>query len=81
MTKYNIGFYFKLDKSKKTLEMEYHDLEEKLNDLQSALNRALAERKKFEADAISASDEVQEIKIELKNCEEKVKQLNFDALA
>jgi len=58
--------------------MEYHDLEERLNDLQSALNRALAERKKFEADAISASDEVQEIKIELKNCEEKVCFIKID---
>lgn len=62
-----------MDKAKKTLELEYHDLEDKLNQVQSACNRALAERKKFEADAITASDELHEVKFELRSADEKVK--------
>lgn len=61
-----------MDKAKKTLELEYHDLEDKLNQVQSACNRALAERKKFETDAITASDELHEVKFELRNADEKV---------
>ena len=47
-----------------------------MNELQAALNRAIAERKKFEADAISASDEVHEMKAELKCYDDKVRSLN-----
>lgn len=61
-----------MEKAKKVLELEYHDLEDKLNQVQSACNRALAERKKFETDAISASDELHEVKFELKNADERV---------
>ena len=64
---------FKCDKAKKTLEFEFHDLEEKLTEAQSSCNRAHAERKKFEADAIAASDELHEVKFELKGAEEKVR--------
>lgn len=52
--------------------MDYHDLEDKLNELQTAYNKAVAERKKFEADAVAASDELHEAKFELKATEEKV---------
>ena len=62
----------KCEKSKKNLDLEYHDLEEKVNDLQASLNRVIGERKKFEADAISASDEVHELKAELKIYDDKV---------
>jgi septal ring factor EnvC (AmiA/AmiB activator) len=62
----------KCDKAKKTLENDFHDLEEKFNELQNVFNRTLAERKKFEADAIAASDELQEVKFELKNSDDKV---------
>jgi hypothetical protein len=47
-------------------------LEEKLNEIQATLNRTLNERKKFEADALSASDEIQELKTELKAYDDKV---------
>ena len=52
--------------------MECHELEEKYTESQSALSRAISERKKFEADAVAASDELHEAKFELKNAEEKV---------
>ena len=68
--------YFKSEKSKKNLDQEYHDLEEKLNDIQATLNRTQNERKKFEADALSLSDEVQELKAELKIYDDKVRSLN-----
>ena len=64
------------EKSKKNLDQEYHDLEEKLNDIQAALNRTQNEPKKFETDALSLSDEVQELKAELKIYDEKVRSLN-----
>lgn len=57
--------------------MEYHDLEDKLNQVQSACNRALAERKKFETDAITASDELHEVKFELRGADEKVNLIYF----
>lgn len=66
------SLYERLEKTKKSLELEYHDLEEKYSELQAACNRAIAERKKFESDAISASDELHEFKFELKSAEEKV---------
>lgn len=40
------------------------------------MNRALAERKKFETDAITASDELHEVKFELRNADEKIRNLN-----
>jgi chromosome segregation ATPase len=67
----------KLDKAKKALDLEYHDLEDKLNQVQSACNRALAERKKFETDAITASDELHEVKFELRGADEKVNSIYF----
>lgn len=67
---------YQSEKSKKNLDQEYHDLEEKLNDIQAALNRTQNERKKFETDALSLSDEVQELKAELKIYDEKVRSLN-----
>jgi septal ring factor EnvC (AmiA/AmiB activator) len=67
-----VFFFLKSEKSKKTLDQEYHDLEEKLNEIQATLNRTLNERKKFEADALSASDEIQELKTELKAYDDKV---------
>jgi len=54
------------------LENEFHELEEKLNELQTTYNKSITERKKFEADAISASDELHETKFELKNADDKV---------
>lgn len=68
------------EKSKKNLDQEYHDLEEKLNDMQASMNRGLVERKKFEADAIAASDEAQELKGELKAYDDKVRMLNSSLL-
>jgi hypothetical protein len=65
-------FKIKIEKVKKTLDLEYHDLEEKLNEVQASLNRAIAEKKKFEADAVAASDELQEVKYELRTADEKV---------
>lgn len=70
------ALYDRCEKSKKNLDLEFHDLEEKVNDLQAALNRALSERKKFEADAVLASDEVYEMKAELKCYDDKVRSLN-----
>jgi hypothetical protein len=51
-------------------------MEEKLNEMSSALNKAISEKKKYEADALAASDELNEAKYELKNVEEKVKTKN-----
>ena len=65
----------KVEKSKKALDLEFHDMEEKLNEMQAAYNKAITEKKKFEADAIAASDELHEAKYELKNAEEKVKKI------
>jgi myosin heavy chain 1/2/3/4/8/13/7B/15 len=66
----------RIEKVKKTLDLEYHDLEEKLNEVQASLNRAIAEKKKFEADAATASDELQEVKYELRTADEKIRNLN-----
>lgn len=66
----------RVEKVKKSLDFEYHDLEEKLNEVQSSLNRVIAEKKKFEADAIAASDELQEAKYELRSADEKIRNLN-----
>lgn len=48
--------------------------------MQAAYNKVLTEKKKFEADAIAATDELYEAKYELKNAEEKVKNLNSTLL-
>lgn len=41
------------------------------------MNKAIAERKKLEVDAAQASDELQEVKYELKTLEEKARQFNI----
>jgi hypothetical protein len=40
--------------------------------MQTTYNKSITEKKKFEADAISASDELHETKFELKNADDKV---------
>lgn len=52
-------------------------MEEKLSEAQNALNKALAERKKLESDAAQASDELQELKYELKSSDEKGRHLSI----
>ncbi|CAF0735017.1 unnamed protein product [Brachionus calyciflorus] len=74
------SLYERLDKTKKALEMELHDIEDKLNETQAACNRAIAEKKKYESDAISASDELHEIKYELRASDEKIRNLNANLL-
>ena len=62
------------------MELEIHDSEQKISDSQLQLNRALAERKKFESDYLEACDSLHEIRAELKNCEEKIRIANSAVL-
>ena len=70
-------YIFKSEKSRKSYDNDYHDLEDKLSEAQNAMNKAIAERKKLEADAAQASDELQELKYEVKTAEEKARQYNI----
>lgn len=51
-------------------------MEEKLAESLNATNKAIAERKKLETDAVQSADEIQELKYEIKLLEEKVRQLS-----
>jgi chromosome segregation ATPase len=61
------------EKGKKNMEYELHDLEEKFNECSMSYNRALAEKKKYESDWTAAGEELHEIKIEMRNVEEKLR--------
>ncbi|CAF5114064.1 unnamed protein product [Rotaria magnacalcarata] len=60
------------DKARKTTELELHDSEQRLAEVTSFANRAIAERKKFEADAIQYQGEIIDIRQELKIIDERV---------
>lgn len=55
--------------------MELHDSEQRLTEATSLANRAIAERKKYEADAMQYQGEVLDVRQELKIVEERVSQL------
>ncbi len=67
--------YERSEKSKKSLEVDYHEIEERFNEQQNQLLKALQDRKKFESDATMAAEELQEARIELRNGEERFRQL------
>lgn len=52
--------------------MELHDSEQRVTETTTLFNRAIAERKKFEADALQYQGEVIEIRQELKIIDERV---------
>ena len=64
---------FKSDKARKTTELELHDSEQRVAEVSSFLNRAIAERKKFEADASQYQCEIGDLRQELKIIDERVK--------
>ncbi len=67
--------YERSEKSKKSLEADYQELEERFNDQQNQLLKALQDRKKLESDAAMVGDELQEARLELRNAEERFRQM------
>ena len=57
--------------------MELHDSEQRVTETTTLFNRAIAERKKFEADALQYQGEVIEIRQELKIIDERVNSNRF----
>lgn len=53
--------------------MELHDSEQRLTEVTSMANRAVAERRKFEADAMQYQSEVADVRQELKIVDERVR--------
>lgn len=68
--------YERSEKNKKSMEADYQELEERANDQQNQLNRAIADRKKFESEMIATAEELQEARYELKNFEERIRNGN-----
>ena len=62
----------KSEKCRKTTELELHDSEQRLTETTSLAHRAVAERKKFEADAMQYHSEVADARQELKSVDERV---------
>lgn len=65
------------EKARKTTELELHDSEQRLTEATSLANRAIAERRKYEADAVQYQSEVLDVRQELKIVEERVKTFDF----
>lgn len=65
--------YERSEKNKKSIEHEYQELEEKVNDYQNQLAKSIGDRKKFEAEALAAGEELQEIRFEMKNTEDRIR--------
>ena len=57
--------------------MELHDSEQRLTEATSLANRAIAERRKYEADAMQYQGEVLDVRQELKIVEERVSQFDI----
>ncbi|CAF1134894.1 unnamed protein product [Adineta steineri] len=68
------------DKARKTTELELHDSEQRLTETVSFANRAIAERKKFEADAIQYQGEIADIRQELKIVEERARKFGAELI-
>ena len=66
---------FQSEKGRKTTELELHDSELRLTEATSLAHRAVAERKKYEADAIQYHSEVADVRQELKSVDERVTSL------
>lgn len=69
-------FVVQSEKARKTTELELHDSEQRLNEATSLANRAIAERKKYEADAMQFQAHIVEIRQELKITDERVGKLS-----
>ncbi|CAF2747637.1 unnamed protein product [Rotaria sp. Silwood2] len=65
------------EKARKTTELELHDSEQRLTEATSLANRAIAERKKFEADAMQYQGEILDVRQEIKIVDERVKKNNI----
>ncbi len=65
--------YERSEKSKKTMEVEYQELEQRLTDQSNQLSKAIADRKKYESDLMAASEELQECRFELKSAEDRLR--------
>jgi len=63
------------EKARKTTELELHDSEQRLTEVTSLANRAIAERKKFEADAMQYQSEVVDVRQEVKIVDERARKL------
>ena len=63
---------FQSEKGRKTTELELHDSEQRLTEATSLAHRAVAERKKYEADAMQYHSEVADVRQELKSVDERV---------
>ncbi|CAF4742364.1 unnamed protein product [Rotaria sp. Silwood1] len=72
--------YERSDKARKTTELELHDSEQRLIEATSLANRAIAERKKFEADAIQLHGEILDIRQELKIVDERARKLGAELI-
>ena len=70
---FKILIFHKSEKNKKQLEADYHELEERFNEQQTVMNKALNDKKKYESDSFVISEELNEARFELKNLEDRVK--------
>ncbi|CAF4323712.1 unnamed protein product, partial [Adineta steineri] len=69
------SFLDRSEKARKTTELELHDSEQRLSEASTLANRAIGERKKFEADAMQYHGEISGVRQELKSAEERVRKL------
>lgn len=65
--------YERSEKTKKAMEVDYQELEQRLSDQSNQLSKSVADRKKCEADLMAASEELQECRFELKNAEDRLR--------
>ncbi|CAF3476427.1 unnamed protein product [Rotaria sp. Silwood1] len=63
------------EKARKTTELELHDSEQRLTEATSLANRAIAERRKYEADAMQYQGEILDVRQELKIVDERARKL------
>jgi len=68
-------FLDRSEKARKTTELELHDSEQRLTEASSLANRAIAERKKYEADAMQYQGEIVGYRQELKIVDERARKL------
>jgi chromosome segregation ATPase len=68
------------EKARKTTELELHDSEQRLGEATSLAHRAVAERKKYEADAMQYQGEILDVRQELKIVDERARKLAADLI-
>jgi hypothetical protein len=57
-----------------------HDSEQRLTEVTSLVNRAIAEKKKFEADALQYHGDIIDLRQELKLLDERVNNFEFNSI-